>query len=129
MQGMVRWGRAVGSLLVLVGVMTSSWATCLEADTSSATQQMACCKAGHHDCPMKDSASDCCKTSAPHIESEGTVAKVAPLDSPVAVAMVWLLASVVSLALPLQREVAYHSPPPDFLHAPPAYLAFSGLLI
>jgi hypothetical protein len=32
------------------------------ATTSTVTQEMACCKAGHHACGQMTSASDCCKS-------------------------------------------------------------------
>ena len=69
---MVRQGRPLASLLVVVGILTSSWATCVEGATATVTQQMVCCKAGHDHCPMKDSASNCCKQSG-QIEAQGTI--------------------------------------------------------
>src|SRR5437870_1809894 len=113
MLGMVRWSRVFSSLLVVFGVLTSTWATCVEGATSTLTQQMACCKAGHHHCPMKDSASDCCKTSGAQVESQGTIVKAtsfsAPAPVPVLVALVILPAGLSDARV--QRRVSYDSSP------------------
>lgn len=129
MPGMVRRIRALGSLLVVAGVLTSAWATCVEGATAMATMQMACCKAGHKHCPMTDSASDCCKTSGQQIESQGTVIKAASLSAPVTVFLAWLTLPPVASAADIQRRVSYDASPPGLLLAPPAYIAFSTLLI
>jgi hypothetical protein len=125
---MVRWSRAA-SLLVVFGMLTSMSATCVEGATAPATEQMACCKAGHHQCPMKDSASDCCKKSGPQIESQGTVVKAASFSAPVPVPLVWVTLPALALADQTPRRVSYDSSPPGPLVAPPAYIAFSTLLI
>ena len=131
MARMVRWGRAVASLLVVVGVLTSAWATCVEGPTSTATQQMACCKAGHAHCPMKDSASDCCKKSGPQVESLGTIVNATSLSAPTPVPapMAWVMLPAGLSVAHIHHHVSYDSPPPGLLLAPPAYIAFSGLLI
>ena len=129
MQEMLRWGRALASLLVVVGVLASTWATCVEGATSTATQQMACCKAGHDRCPMRASAADCCKTSGPKVESRGTIVKAASISAPVSVPLSWEIVPALSLAAAAQPHVSYHAPPPDLLYTPPAYIAFSSLLI
>ena len=126
---MVRWSRALASLLVVVAVLTSTWATCVEGATATVTQQMACCKAGHDHCPMKDSASDCCKQSGPQVESQGTIAKAPSVSAPMSVPMLWLTVQALSLPAPTRPRVSYYASPPDLLDAPPAYVAFSGLLI
>jgi hypothetical protein len=126
---MVRWSRALASLLVVVAVLTSTWATCVEGATATVTQQMACCKAGHDDCPMKDSASDCCKQSGPQVESQGTIVKASSVSAPISVPVQWLTVQALSLAAPNRLRVSYHASPPDLLDAPPPYIAFSGLLI
>jgi hypothetical protein len=124
-QRMVRWRRASASLLVVFGVLTSTWATCVEGASASATQQMACCKAGHHQCPMKD----CCQKSGSQIESQGTVVKTAALGAAVPVPLAWLTFAAVASAAQIPRRVSYDSSPPGLLSAPPAYIAFSALLI
>src|SRR5882672_4946258 len=129
MQGMVRCGRSLASLLVVVAVLTSTWATCVEGATATVTQQMACCDAGHDQCPMKDSASDCCKTSGPQVQSQGTIVKAASLSAPAPVVLTWMILTVPASAAHIQRRVSYDSSPPDLLYAPPAYIAFSTLLI
>ena len=129
--GMVRWDRAVASLLVVAGVLTSAWTTCVEGATASPMQQMACCKAGHHQCPMKDSAADCCAQSGPQVESQGTIVKAASFSAPVLtpVTVAWVILPS-NLSTPVfQRRVSYDSSPPGLLFAPPAYIAFSALLI
>ena len=126
---MVRWSRAFASLFVVVGVLTSAWATCVEGATATPTQQMACCKAGHHHCPMKDSASDCCKTSASPIESQGTIVKAASFSAPMPVPLAWAILPADLSSADVQRRVSYDSSPPRRFFAPPAYIAFSSLLI
>jgi hypothetical protein len=129
MQGMVRWSRGFASLLAVVGVLTSMGATCAEGATAPVTQQMACCKAGHHQCPMKDSASNCCRKSGPQFESQGTVVKAASFSAPVAVALGSVTLAALALADQTPRRVSYDSSPPGLLRTPPAYIAFSAFLI
>jgi hypothetical protein len=129
MQGMARSRRVLPSLLVVFGLLTSMWATCVEGATAPVTQQMACCKAGHHQCPMKDSASDCCQKSGSQIESQGTVVKAASFSASIPVPLVWVALSAAALAAQTPRRVTYDSSPPGLLSAPPAYIAFSALLI
>ena len=129
MQWMVRWSRAFPSVLVVFGVLTSTWATCVEGATSAPTQQMACCKAGHHHCPMKDSASDCCRQSGPQFESQGTIVTAVSVSAPMAVPVVWVTLPAAPSAVYSQRQVSLDSSPPGRLYAPPPYIAFSGLLI
>ena len=125
---MVRWSRAPASLLVVIAVMTSTLATCVEGAGANATEQMACCKAGHDHCPMQDSAADCCKQSG-QSQSQATIVTTASLSGSLPVAMAWATLSVVLSAAQTPRHVSYDSSPPGLLLAPPAYFAFSGLLI
>ena len=79
------WQRGILAAIVLVAFCGSAWATCAEGAIASQTEQMACCKAGHDHCPMKDSASDCCKQSGPQYQSQATITKAtsaphAPVD-------------------------------------------------
>jgi hypothetical protein len=129
MQGMVRRSRAFASLLAVFGVLTSMGATCAEGATAPATQQMACCKAGHHQCPMKDSASNCCKRSGPQIQSQGTVVKAATFGALVPVPLAWVTLAAVASDAQIPRRVSYDSSPPGLRFSPPAYIAFSALLI
>jgi hypothetical protein len=126
---MLRSSRALVSLLVVVSVLTSTWAICAEGATAPATQQMACCKAGHHQCPMHDTASDCCRKSGSQIESQGTVVKTAAFGAAVPVPLAWVTFAAVASAAQTPRRVSYNSSPPGLLIAPPAYIAFSTLLI
>jgi hypothetical protein len=130
MQGMVGCGRSLASVLVVVGILMSTWATCVEGATATLTQQMACCEAGHDHCPMKDSASDCCKQSGQtHVESQGTIVKATSVTAPMSVPLLWLTIQGLSLTAATRPRVSYHVSPPDLLDAPPPYIAFSGLLI
>lgn len=126
---MDRWGRAVVSLAVLFGVLTSAWATCAEGATAPVVQQMACCKNGHHQCPMKDNASDCCKQSGPRFDERATLAKTVSLVAPVPVPVAWVTALIVPSIANAQRRVSIESSPPNRLFGPPPYIAFSALLI
>ena len=126
---MIRWSRALASLLVVAAVMTSTLAACVEGASANAIEQMACCKAGHDHCPMKDSATDCCKRSGPQSQSQATIVKAASLSASMPVAMAWTTLSLVPSAARTPRHVSYDSSPPGLLLAPPAYFTFSGLLI
>jgi hypothetical protein len=126
---MVRWSRSLASMLVLVAFCGSTWATCAEGATATKTQQMACCKAGHDHCPMKDSATDCCEKAGPQIESQGTIVKVASLSAPAPIVLTWVILPTPLSAGHTQRHISYDSSPLDLLYPPPAYIAFSGLLI
>jgi hypothetical protein len=126
---MLRSSRALVSLLVVVGVLTSTWAICAEGATAPATRQMACCKSGHDQCPMKESASDCCTRSGPQIQSQGTVGKAASFTAPVPGPLAWVALLAEASAAQIPRRVSYDSSPPGLLSAPPAYIAFSALLI
>ncbi len=128
MAGMLRWRRVFVSLMV-TGLLASSWATCVAGATANTTEQMACCKAGHDQCPMKDSASDCCKQSAVRVESEGTIVKAASLSAPAPVPTMWMTLATIASAAQSQTRVSYEASPPGLLLAPPAYIAFSALLI
>jgi hypothetical protein len=129
MEWMVRWTRIFASLLVVFGVLTSTWATCAEGVMASQTEQMACCETGHDHCPMKGSASDCCEKSGPQIPSQGTVVKVASLSAPVPALLAWATLPAVASTAQTRRRVSYVSSPPGLLFAPPPYIAFSSLLI
>jgi hypothetical protein len=129
MQGMVRWSRAFASLLVVFGVLTSAWATCVEGATFAPTEQMACCKAGHDHCPMKDSASDCCKKSGTQVESQGTIVAAVSVGAPTAVPVVLATPPAAPPAAYKPTYVSHDSSPPGLFYAPPPYIAFSGLLI
>ena len=130
---MVRWSRALASLLVVVAVMTSTLAACVEGASANATEQMACCKAGHDHCPMHDSAADCCKknSSSPQPQSS-VVAKAADsLNAPVRLflALITPANPLSDAALPVQPVRAAAASPPLRPTGPPVYIAFSTLLI
>lgn len=129
MDRMVRCGRSLASLLVVVGILTSTWATCVEGAAATVMQQMACCKAGHDHCPMKASAADCCQQSGPQIQSQATVVKAASIHAPVRTVLAWLAVPALSSVPPIQPRVSFESSPPDSRVRPPAYILFSILLI
>ena len=104
MPRMVR-SRAFVSLLVLFGVLTSAWATCAEGATASPVQQMACCKNGHHECPMKDSASDCCKQSGPRFDDRATLTKASSFVAPVPVPIAWVTVLTVPSIADAHRRI------------------------
>src|SRR5579872_6183165 len=112
MATMVR-GRALVSLLVLLGVLTSALATCAEGGTASAVQQMACCAHGHDQCPMKDRASDCCTQSGPRFEARATLTEPASLVAPVPVPVAWVTGLVVPPIAKPQWQVSIESSPPN----------------
>jgi hypothetical protein len=126
---MLRYSRAFASLVLVFGVLTSAWATCVEGATLP-TEQMVCCQAGHEHCPMKDSASDCCRKSPSHVESQATIIKAASVSvpMPLSVPTVWVTLAIASVAQS-QHRVSYDASPPGLRLSPPAYIAFSALLI
>jgi hypothetical protein len=129
MPEMIRWCRALASLLVVAAFSATTWATCVEGATLTAAQQMACCKAGHDHCPMKDSAGDCCKQSGSPVESQGPIVKAVSVNAPMSVPTLWATVPALLSMGETQARVRYDSSPPDLLDAPPAYITFSGLLI
>ena len=90
MPGMLRSARALASLLVVFGLLGATWPTCVEGAIATPSEQMVCCQAGHEHCPMKDSASDCCKKSGVQIESQGTIAKIASLTARSPIVLTWV---------------------------------------
>jgi hypothetical protein len=129
MPGMVRLGRAFASLLVVFGMLGATWATCVEGAIATSTEQMACCEAGYDHCPMKGTASDCCKTSGPQVPSQGTIVNAASFSAPLPVVLTWMILTRPASAAHLLRRVAHDASPPGLLYAPPAYIAFSALLL
>jgi hypothetical protein len=123
------WHQGVLAALVVVAFCGSAWATCAEGAIASQTEQMACCKAGHDHCPMKDSASDCCKQSGPQFQSQATIVKAAPTHTPVRTVLAWATLPALSVATQIQSRVLFNSSPPDFRVRPPTYILFSILLI
>src|SRR5256885_1851515 len=105
MPRMVRCGRTFASLVLVFGVLTSAWATCVEGATLP-TEQMVCCQAGHEHCPMKDSASDCCKKSPSHVESHATIVKAVSVTAPVPVPMMWVTV-VIASASRMEHRLSY----------------------
>ena len=129
MQGMVRCSRAFASLLVVFGVLTSTWATCTTGALMPAHAQMACCKAGHHTCGMKGTPADCC-TKTETQQQQWTATKTELVKAPALVVMtvVTSIQAARPVALLRSSRFANVSPPPHPL-GPPAYIANSALLL
>ena len=129
--GMRSWQRGILAALMVVAFCGSAWAACAEGAIASATEQMACCKAGHDHCPMKDSASasDCCKKSGTPVESQATIVTAVSVSAPMAVPVVWVTLPAAPSTAYTPSYVSRDSSPPGLLYAPPPYIAFSGLLI
>jgi hypothetical protein len=129
---MVGCSRALASLLVVVAMMTSTLAACAEGASASATEQMACCKAGHDHCPMKDSAADCCKKNSSSPQPQwNVVAKADSLNAPDRVVLMFVSPAnpLSDAALLVQPVRAAALSPPLRPVGPPVYIAFSTLLI
>ncbi len=89
---------------------------------------MACCGAGHDQCPMHHSgASTCCATSASQLQAQATLVKATTLCAPVLQAAVFI-ASPVMVISSSSRQFSIDSSPPATVQLP-AYIAFASLLI
>ena len=126
MTAMVRRWRMFLGVLAMVGVFTSGFAACVNAADDA--MQMACCKAGHDHCPMKDSASDCCKLSG-QPESQATIVKAKSIRAPVSVLLTSALLPAAAIADVQHGRGSYESSPPRVSNGPPSSIAFSVLLI
>lgn len=124
--------RLIVSALVVAGIFSSALATCTAGAVAPETTQMACCKAGHDHCPMKDSAADCCKknSSSPQLQWN-VVAKADSLNAPGRVFLMFVSpANPLSDAALLVQSVRAAAPSPPLRPVgPPVYIAFSTLLI
>jgi len=111
------------TLLLVVSLGTSAWASCVGEPGMTASAEMACCKAGHEYCPMKSTASDCCKIEGQRAQqlSAATAENVrAVVTAPTAVAILdGLLIAPIITGVPRfgsARVVSTSpSPPPHFL--------------
>jgi hypothetical protein len=124
--------RVIVSALVVAGIFSSALATCTAGAMTTETAQMACCKAGHDHCPMKDSAADCCKKNSSSPQPQwNVVAKADSLNAPDRVFLIFLSpASPLSDAALLVQPVRAAAPSPPLRPlGPPVYIAFSTLLI
>jgi hypothetical protein len=115
-------------MLVLVAFGASTWATCAEGALAAPTEQMACCQAGHDQCPMKGSAANCCQQSGPQFQSPATIAKAATPHTPVFTMLAWATFPVLSTVRQNQRASVDPTPRESQVR-PPAYILFSTLLI
>jgi hypothetical protein len=127
--GTMRSCRSIVVALVLGAFCGSSWAVCVEGAEAPATQQMACCKAGHDRCPMKDSASNCCLKSGARLQLQATIVKASPMETPVRIPLARMVAPVFSTAYQVYSRASSDSSPPSSQLRPPAYILFSILLI
>jgi len=125
---MVRWSRGLASLLVVFGVLASSWATCTAGTMMPDTVKMACCKAGHHACGHMGAATDCCK-KVENEQGRWTALKTEPVKPPVLVALAFApsLHAAVSPTLLHASPFTNASPPPP--RGAPIYIVNAVLLI
>jgi hypothetical protein len=132
MRSVVRRIRVIISAFVVAGIFASGVATCTAGALAPEMAQMACCQAGHDDCPMHDSPVDCCKqNSSPPQSHWSVVAKADSLNAPDRVFLMFVTASnpVSDAALLVQPVRAATPSPPLRPVGPPVYIAFSTLLI
>jgi hypothetical protein len=119
----------ISALLLVVSLATSAWATCVGGLGLTANAEMACCQAGHEHCPMKGTASDCCKIEGQRTQqlSAATADGVrAVVTAPTATAILNQIVVVPSITrLPRFGSARLVSPSPS----PPLYLLTSALLI
>ena len=121
------WRRSILALLLLTAVSGSAWASCV-GDTASDMPQMACCAAGHEQCPMHDANTACCTVSVTPAPTQGTLVKVASISAPDARAIDFVLHSSNVPSGKLASQPFDSSPPARHI-PPPPYIAFSSLLI
>jgi hypothetical protein len=119
----------VTALLLVVSLATSVWATCVGELGMSANAEMACCQARHDHCPMKGTASDCCKIEGQRTQqlSAATADGVrAVVTAPTALAILDQILVVPSIArVPRFGSARVISTSPS----PPPHLLTSALLI
>ena len=110
--------------LITMTLGSSIWASCVEDATSTDTEQMACCKAGHVTCGTSGGSDDCCKHAVQASPQFTATEIVAPRAEPVAAAV---FHAVVAPTSPwfLAGGMADTSSPPG--SRPPTYLLLSTL--
>jgi hypothetical protein len=119
------WRRVIVCMLVLTAFSASAWASCF--GDSEGPQPMACCHAGHEQCPMHDSAAACCPTVSTS-QPQATVVKAATAVAPTLRVFATPVAHTPSPATSLRHREPHTSPPRAPRHSPP-YIAFSTLLL
>jgi hypothetical protein len=117
------------ALALVASLATSALATCMADSSMSAQAQMACCSAGHDECPMRGSAGDCCK-----IESQKqqplAVAKAEPIHSTVTAPALVAVVFVGSLdAIAPTRAIRVSHIHPLRIPSTPRHFLASTLLI
>ena len=114
---------------LVASLATLAVASCMADPSMSAGAQMACCKAGHDQCPMHGSAADCCKVDGQK-QQQLTVAKAEPVRSTLTAPA--LLASAIAgsidLIAPVQATRVRPHDPLRIPSTPDRFLA-SALLI
>ena len=119
--------RIVFALLALAAFSGTTWATCVGA-AAIESQQMACCAAGHDQCPMHKGASACCTTPAAQPQTQATLVKATALTAPLFQSALLVVYPATVASSPRRQFATCYSPPVDAVHAPP-YIAFAALLI
>jgi hypothetical protein len=120
-------GRVVFALLALVAFSGSAWASCF-GDAAVESQQMACCHAGHDQCPMHNTDSSCCTTSVARAQTQATLVKATGFPAPLSQTASFVADPVTVTSAPHHQFTVCSSPPIAAVHAPP-YITFSALLI
>lgn len=124
---MHRRHQSLVAVLLMVAVTGAAWQTCVEDVSSSPAQKMACCKNGHHD---SDDPMECCKTETSRPRGDALIARHVDVAPPSSLLVAWLAYpdtyQLISQAY--SRPIIDGSPPGATLR-PPAYIAFSALLI
>jgi hypothetical protein len=117
------------ALALVASLATSALATCMADPSMSAEAQMACCSAGHDECPMRGSAGDCCKIES-QTQQPVAVAKAEPIQSTVTAPALVAVVIVGSLdAIAPARAVRLPDIDPLRIPSTPHHFLASTLLI
>jgi len=119
----VRKLRLSGAVLLVTAMFAGNAAVCAAA-TSTPSQEMACCKAGHRTCGQMTSASDCCKSrqhTAPTISLAKQTDVALAIALPASVPALFAFVSEMRLNSPVRVTLKR-------LHDPPHLHTFSLLI-
>jgi hypothetical protein len=117
---MSRWATAAVALLLVPVLSASALASCLAAPAVAPQAQMACCHAGHEECPHSagpQSAADCCQRDAQR-QQELTAAELQP-DQASWVSLERIVAVTPHAALPFAPDATIAAPYSDLAASPP----------
>jgi hypothetical protein len=126
---MSRWLRASVAAAAVTVVLTSTLATCTAGSMTPENEQMACCQGGHHACGPSGEAAACCEKTAPQSQRL-ILAKPDPFSAPIRVLLLTLTPTQPVVVDAAPTFVVDRAPRDEAITAgPPAYIAFSALLI